>query len=95
MTNITKLPAIIHGEGKDEGKLFTRLRDSDNGAYLYAVQNGDVTMYEVFNASIIAGILSTRHIYHIYPHPTAFGRTAFGVADLADAEKLFEKLANT
>lgn len=91
MTNITKLPAIIRGEGKDEGKLFTRLRDSDNGAYLYAVQNGDVTMYEVFNASIIAGILSTRHIY---PHPTAFGRTAFGVADLADAEKLFEKLAN-
>lgn len=92
MANITKLPAIIHGEGKDEGKLFTRLRDSDNGAYLYAVQNGDVTMYEVFTSHLRLGTLSDN--YHEYAYREDFGRTAFGVADLADAEKLFEKLAN-
>ena len=103
MTNITKLPAIIHGEGKDEGKLFTRLRDSDNGAYLYAVQNGDITMYEVFTSHLRLGTLSDNyHLrlgtlsdnYHEYAYREDFGRTAFGVADLADAEKLFEKLAN-
>lgn len=90
MTNITKLPAIIHGEGKDEGKLFTRLRDSDNGAYLYAVQNGDVTMYEVF----IARKIGKHGSYsHTYATAKEFGKTAFGAADPAEAEILFEKMS--
>ena len=91
MTNITKLPAIIHGRGDQEGKLYTQLKTSDSGACIYAVQNGDLTMYEVFKAPILAGMPSTRHTY---PYGLDFGRIAFGVARLDDAEKLFEKLAN-
>lgn len=91
MTNITKLPAIIHGNGKDEGKLFTQLKHDGYKTYLYAVQNGDVTMHEVFNAHILDGIFSTRHTY---PTGADFGKTAFGVADPAAAEKLFEELSN-
>ena len=85
MSEQIKLPAIFHGTNDQEGRLFTRLRHSDNGMYLYMVQNGDVTMYEVFKAKIRDGL-------DIYPQRSDFGKTAFGVADFAYAEKLFEQM---
>lgn len=114
MTNITKLPAIIHGEGKDEGKLFTRLderllegtkftidvhKDGSIGAmhglpvYLYSVSSPDFTMYHVFRVQM-TWQKGDPSAVEFYPETKDFGRTAFGVADLADAEKLFEKLAD-
>lgn len=90
MSEPIKLPAIFHGTNDQEGRLFTRLRDSDNGTYQYMVQNGDVTMYEVFKVNIFDfdGKVSVK-----YPDRTSFGKTAFGVADPEEAERLFEKLS--
>lgn len=90
MSEQIKLPAIFHGTNDQEGRLFTRLRDSDNGTYLYMVQNGDVTMYEVFNVKMIDWF---KENIHQYPECAAFGKTAFGVADPNEAERLFEKLS--
>lgn len=90
MSEPIKLPAIFHGSEDQKGRIFTQLRDSDNGTYLYMVQNGDVTIHEVFTSPIKGGILST---CHIYPDRSSFGKTAFGVADPDEAERLFEKLS--
>ena len=90
MSEQTKLPAIFHGANDQEGRLFTRLRHSDNGTYLYMVQNGDVTMYEVFKAEIFEfdGKVSFK-----YPDRISFGKTAFGIADPIEADRLFEMLS--
>ena len=90
MSEQIKLPAIFHGTNDQEGRLFTRLRHSDNGTYLYMVQNGDVIMYEVFKAKIYKfdGDIDIK-----YADRSSFGKTAFGVADPIEAEKLFEMLS--
>ena len=90
MNKPTKLPAIFHGTNDQEGRLFTRLRHSDNGTYLYMVQNGDVTMYEVFRVQQEKYAIG---VFYFYPERSAFGKTAFGVADPIEADRLFEKLS--
>lgn len=90
MSEQIKLPAIFHGANDQEGRLFTQLRHSDNGTYLYMVQNGDVTMYEVFRVQQEKYAIG---VFYFYPERSAFGKTAFGVADPIEAERLFEKLS--
>ena len=81
-----ELPKVIHGIGGQKGRKFLMV-NAKGWVYMYSVQSGDVTMYEVFKAKIRDGL-------DIYPQRSNFGKTAFGVADFTDAEKLFKQMSN-
>lgn len=78
-----ELPAII---GSQNGRIFTRVHFNRN-VYMYKVEKGIVTMYEVFKARSRDGL-------DMYPKREDFGKIAFGVSDYNEAEKLFNKMSN-
>ena len=81
-----ELPKVIHGIGGQKGRKFIR-RKAKCGVYMYSVQSGDITMYEVFRAKICDG-------KDLYPTRSEFGKTAFGVADFTEASRLFTQMSN-
>ena len=83
---LKELPKVIHGIGGQKGRKFLMV-NAKGGVYMYSVQSGDITMYEVFKAKIRDGL-------DIYPKRSDFGKIAFGVSDYNEAEKLFYKMSN-
>jgi len=90
MAKIKRLSVII----EQPGKRFTRIDSAsqDFDAYIYQVESETVTMYEVFRPNVKKTSVKQEYYSEIYPKTADFGKTAFGVADIADAKILMHQM---
>lgn len=74
------------GRGEVKGFLFTQLDKNEHG-FIYKVENGGITHYEVFKRKI-----NKRYDCESYPKSTAFGKYAWCIMDYDRALERFNNL---